>query len=179
MSDTELKSTEPEKPVSKRRWGKVILVLSLAVNLLFVGAIIGAGWMRHNGGPGWRGPQGFVQHMLRDLPSEKQQSIRALLKNHRETLRPKFGQIRTQKRELKQVLRSEPFNVDNVRQAAEKLHISRQKLGENRTELLIKVLQQLTPDERKKMLENRLFRRLLSSGRPRHKRHWRPNRNRD
>ena len=179
MSDTELKSTEPEKPVSKRSWGKVILVLSLAVNLLFVGTIVGAGWVRHNGGPGWRGPQGFVQRILRDLTSEKQQSIRALLTNHRETLRPKFEQMRAQKRELKQVLRSDPFNVDSVRQAAEKLHLSRQKLGEDRTELLIKVLQQLTPDERQKMLKSRFFRRLLRTGRPRHKLHRRPNRDRD
>lgn len=179
MSDTELKSAEPEKPKSKRSWGKIILALSLAINLLFVGAIVGAGWMRHKGGPGWGGPQNFAQRLLRDLPSEKQKYITDLLKNHRQTLGPKFEQLRAQKREFKKVLRVEPFDVGNVRLAAEKLHLSRQKLGADRTELLIKVLQQLTPDERQKMLESRLFRRLLSSGRPRHKRHWRSKRNRD
>lgn len=174
MNDTDMKSAEPEKPKSKRKWGKVILTLSLALNLLIIGAVIGSGWMRHRGGGDWKSSRDFfMNRMMSDVPSEKQQSIRTLLTNNRQTQKITYRKIRTQYKEFRQVLRGDPFDADKLRQAANGLHTARGELVTQKTDLIVKVLEQLTPAERQDVLDNRFFRRLLSpGGRPPHKRHW-------
>jgi uncharacterized membrane protein len=143
-------------------WGKIVLILSLALNLLFIGSMVGARWMNHPHGSRWGGPpDSVVKRMLKDLPEAKQNAILELVISHREAQKPRIKELREQKQALRTALRSEQFNADDIRQAAEKFRASRVAMGESKTELLIKALALLSPDERREILKKRVFRRLL------------------
>ncbi len=162
------KDVKTGEPV-KRSWKRFILPVSLALNLLFIGAIVGAGWMRNKHGAGYGGPPGFmVKHMLRHLPDEKQQSIIDQIAGHREGQRSKRREIRGLRAEFEKALKREPFNADLVRSAAKKIYMARSQLVGTKMELLVNVLAQLTPQERRTIMESRFFRRLLRRGGRRH-----------
>jgi uncharacterized membrane protein len=164
MSDKELKPGETAQNPAKRRWGRVVLILSLALNLIFVGAVVGAGWMRNKYVSNWQGgPPGFViKRLLHHLPEQKRQKIvDQIIDNHR-LLRPKYKAIRSQIHELRATLKREPFQSDAVREAAARLQMIRQEIANAKTELLVDILQQMTPQERQEILNSRIFRRLFS-----------------
>lgn len=162
---TDVKTGEPVK----RSWKRIILPVSLALNLLFVGAIVGAGWMRNKHGASFGGPSGsMVKHMLRHLPDDKRQSILDQITHHRQGQRSKRREINGFRGELGKALKGEPFNAELVRGAAQKMHRARGELVGTKMELLVNVLAQLTPKERRKIMESRFFRRLLNRGGQRH-----------
>ncbi len=155
--------------LEKRSWKRFILPVSLAINLLFIGAIVGAGWMRNKHGAGFGGPPGFmVKHMLRHLPDEKQQSILDQIAGHREGQRSKKREIKGLRAEFEKALKREPFNAELVRGAAKKMYMARGELVGTKMELLVNVLSQLTPQERREIMESRFFRRLINRGGRRH-----------
>ena len=161
MSAQNKASKEPQH-LWGQGWGRALLISSLALNLLFVGAIVGAGWMRHkfhgpHGGP----PDFVIKRMLGDLPGEKQSQILALLKDHRKIKGEKIRSIRAEVKLLRKVLNEDQLDTAKIRQAGQKLHSIRGELVHARTQLLIGVLEKLTPQERRKVLESRLFRRLF------------------
>ena len=163
MSDMDPVQEQADKPPRKRRWGKIILTLSLALNLLFVGAIVGAGWMRNKHGSGWQGPPRFVvKGLLRHLPEEKQRSIVDQIARHKEAMRPIIKEIRGRKNDLKSVLRAEPFDADAVRAATLELKNARRRVIDTNADLLLSVLEKLTPQERREVLDSRLFRHLFT-----------------
>jgi uncharacterized membrane protein len=99
-----------------RRLFKVVLVLSLALNLLFVGLIAGAAW-RHGGdgfhrghaGGDWRG---FAAPYVRALPREDR---RALFKDLRGMHpRPDQAARRAPYDLMLTALRADPFDADRV-----------------------------------------------------------------
>ncbi len=166
MSDKDLSPVQNKARPKKRRWGKIVLTLSLALNLLFIGSIVGAGWMRHKYRSGWQGPPGFmVKHMLRHLPKEKRQSILEQIARHRKDIRPRFKEIDKRMGELKEALKADPFNAEQVKNLAAKLQVTRQQIVEAKTDLLISSLSRLTPEERRELLESHLFRRLFNRSR--------------
>ncbi|MCP4933924.1 MAG: periplasmic heavy metal sensor [bacterium] len=151
--------------LAKRSWKRLILPVSLALNLLFVGAIVGAGWMRNKHGGGFAGPPGFmVKYMLRHLPDDKQRSIFDQITEHREGQRSKRREIKGFRVEFRKALKGEPFNAELVRRVAQNMHRVRGELVGAKMELFVKVLAQLTPEERQKVMESRFFRRLLNRG---------------
>ncbi len=158
MSDTDV------KPV-KRKWGKMALILSLALNLLFVGTIVGAGWMRnmHNGE--LQGPPGFmIKYMLRNLPDEKRKLILEQITNHRLAQAPRIKFIKATRQALIKTLKAEPYNVKKARRIADKLNFWLSELRGARMGLLVDLLNQLTPDERRQVLESPFFRRMIARG---------------
>ena len=152
----------------KRRWpwGMIVLTVSLALNLLFVGAMAGAGLMRGHHGFHHDGPPDFIiQRMLKPLPEEKRKSILAELEKHRKWLEPKFEEIHRQRQVFNDALHAQPFVADNVRKATEKLMSLRNELEVNKANLLVNVLSQLSQDERQQLLKSRFFRRMLGARR--------------
>ena len=159
MSEQSVKAPKP----AKRRWRSIVLPVSLALNLLFVGAMVGAGWMRHKQGQGFGGPSNFaLNRLLHHLPDAKRQSILDQIKGHRRAHNAKRHGLRAHHEGLKKAMGSDPFNAEQVHQMAKNLHIARGALVNDKMELLVNVLAQLTPDERRKVLESHFFRRLFN-----------------
>ncbi len=155
--------TPAKPPVKGWRWGRIVLISSLALNLLFLGAVVGGGWMRHKYEAGWNGPSNYaVKRLLRRLPEEKRQVILDQVAVHRAAMRSRLRDIGKRREELKAALRAEPFDAKRVRMAAQALRAPRQEIIDARTALLVRVLEQLSPAERREMLKSHLFRHLFS-----------------
>lgn len=106
----------PAKASRKMRWA---LGLSLAVNLLFVGAIGGAVY-RNAGGPGLdrhHAPElrSYGTPYVRALPRKDRRALFAGLKAGNGAVRPSRSERRAQYDEMLAVLRADPFEVDAVR----------------------------------------------------------------
>ncbi|WP_171128189.1 MULTISPECIES: periplasmic heavy metal sensor [unclassified Ruegeria] len=67
-----------EAPTRKRKWMKVLLVASLAVNLLVVGVVVGTALRFSKGDPG-RVPPGFGYGLYKALPKDDRKALRAQL----------------------------------------------------------------------------------------------------
>ncbi|UWR10229.1 periplasmic heavy metal sensor [Sulfitobacter mediterraneus] len=108
--------TPTPKASRKMRWA---LGLSLAVNLLFVGAIGGAVY-RNAGGPGLdrhRAPElrSYGTPYVRALPRKDRRDLHADLKKDNGAARPSRAERRAQYDNMLAVLRADPFEVDAVR----------------------------------------------------------------
>ena len=150
----------------RRRWLMPLLLISLAVNLLVIGAIAGAmlspdGPRRH-GGEDQRALRGVVgEPFLRALPADQRRALVRDAVANRDRVRESRASLQKRLDAFLAALRTEPFDAEEVarlladqRRAA----IGRQELGE---ELLLKRLAGMSAEERAayaERLEDRLKR---------------------
>ncbi|EEX11240.1 conserved hypothetical protein [Ruegeria lacuscaerulensis ITI-1157] len=94
-----------------RRWVSVLLVISLALNLLVAGVVLGT-VLRFHGGPGAAPPK-FAPALYRALPEKDRKALRADLEDeHRRGARERSEHFK----ELGRALRAVPFDADEIRQ---------------------------------------------------------------
>lgn len=100
--------SEISKP--KRRWMPILLTVSLALNLLVVGVVLGTA-LRFRGGEHAKTPPGFGPALYRALPGADRKALRGELSY----LHKKGSNTRKQDFEaLSQALRTVPFDPDAV-----------------------------------------------------------------
>lgn len=113
MSDaSQPQADRPRSP----RWMKVLLVLSLSVNLLIVGAVVGAVL---SGGGKWRGPGAEVRNagggaILQALSPEDKRALRRTMSVTLVSDRDMRGALKAEQRELIVLMRSAEFDADAV-----------------------------------------------------------------
>ena len=100
-----------DNPKPKRRWMPILLVVSLAVNLLIVGVAVGT-VLRVKGSDHAKAPPGFGSALYRALPKEDRKALRGdLSKQHR-----KGSKLRAEDfAMLSAALRADPFDPESVR----------------------------------------------------------------
>ena len=99
-----------DTPAPKRRWMPVLLVISLAVNLLVVGVVLGTA-LRFKGGDRARIPPGFGPALYHALPRADQKALRGQLSD----MRSKGSHRRSQDfNALSATLRATPFDPNTV-----------------------------------------------------------------
>lgn len=99
-----------DSPAPKRRWMTILLVISLAVNLLVVGVILGTA-LRFRGGDHAKTPPGFGIALYQALPKEDRKKLRGELSG----LRGKGSYSRKQDfAGLSTALRTVPFDPEAV-----------------------------------------------------------------
>ena len=161
-----MSETPPPAP-RPRRWVKVVLVISLAVNLAVAGLLLGA-WLRHDGPHGRDGPRGERDRVVRDLgfgpyaravPREAREGLRGAVEAHRGTLRENRQALRSAFEETLETLRAEPFDraaMGAQMQAQREAIRANQEIGH---EVLLDALAAMSPEERAAFAD-RLERRL-------------------
>lgn len=162
--------TVDDKPAGGWTRGRILLVVSLALNLLFVGSMLGArfvhpprDWRRD--GP----PEAVIDRMLSGLPEAKRTAVKTLLRDNRQQVATRIDALRAGREPLREALTAEPFDAARVRAVAAPLLKLRGDLEANKVELLIRVLQDLDAAERRQLLQSRFFRRLLGDKDRRHR----------
>lgn len=168
-----MSASDSSAPPAKRRWVKPLLVVSLALNLLFVGLVAGAFW-RHGFGA-WGGPKGkifaaAIEQLITELPAEKRKKAEDVLARLRSELQPRAQERRKARARAIKALTADPFNEENFRDALANVRAIRAGVDKARHELGVELVRKLSVEERQRLLE--LFRKK----RREHRRRWRKGR---
>lgn len=140
-------NANPQK-TGGRRWIKGVLVASLALNLLFVGAV-GSAFLKHGKGHkhhgGYSKMSGPLTHAL--SPEDKKK-VRKRLHEAYEKNGAGFRQYKEEKTKLIAVLKAEPFDVEAARTHLDQMHnVVSSRLLQGR-EVLLERLVEMSPEER-------------------------------
>ena len=147
------------------RWMWVALVASLALNLLVVGVVIGAGmFRRHFDGTTASaiGP-GLVRFGLSN--TESRAETRRILMSERERILPLRRELRDARRGVVDALLAEPFDPAKFRAAQATVVALERRLGEESLDAVTAVAGTLNADQRKEFVERRLSRHRFHRGR--------------
>jgi uncharacterized membrane protein len=140
----------PQSPKERRL--KLMLIASLAFNLLVVGAVAGAMIFgphgpRHRGGS--LGDEYTLMGFTRALSSDRRGPIRKAIREQRETFKPLREAVDEARRQAADVLVQEPFSKDKLKEAFDKINEADVKLKSAGQGMLLNTAESLTPDERR------------------------------
>jgi len=146
MTDT---GPSRETPSHWSRWKGILLVVSLALNLLVLGLVAAAG-IKH----GWGPPPGSIQQatllrFARTLPAERKKEIWDEIRPQLRATRPLWRELRKTRADVRSALIAEPFDVARYREAHDRLLDVEVKLRQALQPLFDKVATQLTAEERR------------------------------
>lgn len=152
MSDvTQNKTRFTWLPQLRSRWWTVLLGLSLMLNLLIGGIVVGA---RFGGGSeGRMMGASYVQLIPRkffhDISGERRDTLMQIVKDNRDELRNLRDASEGSSLKLADVLDNENFSIDEVRQTVTAFSTGTESLAAHGGEVVVKIVSQLTPEERK------------------------------
>lgn len=165
-------------------------IVSLALNMLFIGALVGAWWQRQQHAPSQpavqspqpergrlRGPRlraallrrpGVLElraahHLMRALPRERRRALRRLWRTDRPDVREAMRAVRAARTRLIRALRREPEDVPAAARAWHAMMEQQQRLLQWQRVALERFLQALTPEERRRYAQ--ILARLRGGGR--------------
>lgn len=145
MTETGTSGTAPRWP----RWKGILLVVSLAFNLLILGIVAAAG-IRH----GWGPPPGGAQQatllrFARSLPAERKKEIWAAIRPELRSVRPHWRELRKARAEVRAALTTDPFDVARFQKAHDHLLDVEVKVRKELHPVFDDVASRLTPQERR------------------------------
>lgn len=154
MSDN-IPSMEEERARRRiPRWLWVLLIVSLCLNLLMIGAIGGTLWAVRYGGM-WDAPVVAARtwQFMRRLPPEKRREVRELLQDYRSRLEPQIREVRRARMEIVEVVRAPSFDEAAFKTAYARLSAAENALRQAAQGMFAVVLDQLPPAERIEFLK--------------------------
>lgn len=113
---------QPEtEPRHAPRWMKILLGVSLALNFMVLGVVLGAMVF---GGPrdaarGTERAGGLSTALMRALPEDDQRALRRALRADQDALRAGRAEVRAARRDMVMALRQEPFDPNAFAAALE------------------------------------------------------------
>jgi uncharacterized membrane protein len=138
-------------PVLRSRWWTALLGLSLMLNLLVVGLAFGARFSpyREDRILG----ASYVQLMPRDffrmLPRERRKEVMQAIADSRTDLRTMREAFEGNAEKLAAVLEKDAYSADEVKAVADSFALDTQKLAARGGDVMVKIVGQLTAEERK------------------------------
>lgn len=147
--------TSPEQTLPARQprsWRRWLLIGSLALNALFIGAAASAFW-RFGGPPhALQNVPGNLVAYVDTLPRAREQQLLPGGKQLRATIAPLRRDLREARREVIVAIGAEPFDKAAYERAQARLFEAETRLRNEQGQLLSNVFSNLTPDERRSYL---------------------------
>lgn len=143
--------SETTTPAAGSRRMKYVLIGSLALNLLFVGAVVGMGFKKHHHGPG--GPHYSLMGLTRVLPEDRRKEVIELLKKEHAAMRPGMEELRKARHDAAKQLAAEPFDRAELERAIAVVAEKEQSLRASMLETFLTEAARLSADERKQLSE--------------------------
>ena len=134
----------------RSKWATVALVLSLLLNLLLVGFLLGQRTHQHLGGDPTRG----FPRWAHTLPEPRQETLRPLIRDHMRMLRPSLRDMRRQHATLAAAIGAEPFDAERLKEALASMRGANQQVQKASHAAFVAFVAELTPDERRILLED-------------------------
>ena len=151
MSDQKVTPTR----TSLQRWLGPMLLISVVVNL-FLGAHFAVGVFRHFDHGAREGsmmlglPRGAVMQALTD---EERQTLRQLMRPHRETLGEHFVDIRAARLALSDAVGTEPYDAERAKEAFQQVRNAMNSVATASQGALIDAFEELSPETRARIAE--------------------------
>lgn len=144
-----------DKAVGRRtsRWLRIVLILSLAINLLIAGVVAGRWWMHGRPhGPGQHPFTAAIERLMKDLPEAKREHAGELLKHHRDTVRPLRELSREAREGAREAILTDPYDEAKVKTAFDRFRDIRQTRRQSTRDMMLGLMRELNLEERKKLL---------------------------
>lgn len=146
--------SETSPPGTGSRRMKYVLIGSLALNLLFVGAVVGMGFKKHGHGPHHAAREHFgLMGLTRVLPDERRKEVLEQLKKEYDERRPAMEDLRTARHEAADRLAADPFDRASLEAALENVAGREQALRSATVETFLVQAERLSAEERKLLSE--------------------------
>lgn len=157
MTDiNETKTTKPWLPHLRSKWWTALLGLSLMLNLLVGGIVIG-GFMGHYRMERLAGVS-YVQliprNFFRDLPKQRRQELMQIVRDNRDSLRDLRSASEGSSLLLADALEQPSFSVDQAQSAVKAFTTGTESLAAKGGDVVMKIVMQLTADERKALAKS-------------------------
>ncbi|MCB1522086.1 MAG: periplasmic heavy metal sensor [Hyphomicrobiaceae bacterium] len=140
------------------RWMKIGLLVSLMLNMLFVGAMAGRMWHGGYGKFGDRRGSGMVE-FYSALAEPRRKQIQDMLDEDRRELRPLRDNVRALRREARDIVTREPFDPAALREAIARAGEASERLRAQRTNDFVEAMSKMTAEERRLFISARHSRR--------------------
>lgn len=145
------------------------LVVSLIVNALLIGVLIGGGLGQRKAGPPPGGPGGSEQALIRgierSLPDDQRQIVRRAFRQAFVESREQRIAVRDARQRLARLLAAETYDADAVRESFQKLREADAAMRAQMQDVLTEQFGTLTAEQRRAILED-LNRRSRRRGGP-------------
>lgn len=143
-------------PKPRWRWWTIVLVVSLALNLLVGGAVVSRFFMheRMQRFSGISSVQLIPRHFLSALPRERRTEMLAVFRGHSAKIRAERQASREAATQLAGVLEAEPYDEAKVRAVAAEFGATGNRVIAQGIEAALDVIGKLTPEERKLLAEH-------------------------
>ncbi len=143
-------------PVTRWNWWRIVLVVSLAMNLLVGGAVVSSFFMheRMQRFGGISGVQLIPRHFLGALPKERRSELLAVFREHAGTIKNERQASREIAANLAVALEAEPYDEAKVRAVAQAFGVTGNSVIAHGVEAAMELIARLTPGERKLLAEH-------------------------
>lgn len=147
---TEAVLPAPARERRAPRWMWIALVLSVALNLLVIGAVASATWHLRSGG---FGPHARIERFLATLPQERAEALRATVNRSQEIIRPLRSEVREARKDLARVFTTEPVDKEALSATLARLTDAEMKIRQAYAQLTTELAASMTAEERQALAE--------------------------
>jgi uncharacterized membrane protein len=134
--------------VAGRRNGRILLVVSLAANLLLIGFVVGQ--LLHHP-PHERGGPMTIERITSGLPPEVREAVRADLREHRPQIAEKIAAVRAAQADVRAAIGAEPFDPARLQAAFAVIRDRRKAVQEEVQAAAVEAIGKLPPETRRKL----------------------------
>jgi len=132
------------------RWMWVALILSLALNLLVIGAVASAAWHFRNQATGF---QGILAAYLETLPPERTTALKAVVERHQPDLRPIRQEIRQIRREAADLFAADQLDKEALAATHARLMDAEMRIRQGYAQFMTDLAENMTAEERRGFIE--------------------------
>jgi uncharacterized membrane protein len=152
----ETKSAKSWLPQLRSKWWAALLGLSLMANLLVGGVLLGGIFGKHRMErlAGVSYVQLIPRNFFRDLPSERRQQLMQIVRDNRDALRELRETSEASSLKLADVLEQPTFSIDEVQKTVSAFTTGTESLAAKGGDVVVKIVSQLTPEERKMLAQS-------------------------
>ena len=146
------------------KWLGLALIVSLVINLLLAGFVIG----RLSQGPMAVGPDPTMAfpRFAADLPEERRREVRPQIRSHLAALRPNRRALHSARQQINAAIVADPFEADVLETALADMHQAQTQLSKSAQKTFVQFIGSLSQAERVQFVQQNKRPRKRSYERP-------------